>query len=255
MRHRLIISFVLAIGVVFVAGVIVAGVWAARTLTAEDHLPKWMTDQQALMDAVDHDNALAAQDLLKPRARGEYGPFLLVGPGDVSESPSPERCDVETSYGIGRGGLPLPDVLSSPLAIPELANDRVSLMAGACDGVVISVNGGWFMPNEHGGEESVDVGILLISHLPLRAEWDIPADRTELGEMDGYPALIEHPIPGQIMNLFYGQAYILFVEPKDDSPGIIVTVRAPSLERASEAAISSLEERIAEMGLPPNPYN
>lgn len=243
-----------AAGVVLVVGAIVAGVWAARTLN-EENPPAWMTDQEALMDAVEHDNALADQDLLKPRARGQFGPFLLVGPGDVSESPSPERCDVETSYNIGRGGLTLEEVLSSPLAIPELSNDRVSLMAGACDGVVISVNGGWFMPNEYGGEESVDVGILLIGHLPFRAEWDIPADRTELGEIDGYPALIEHPIPGQIMNLFYGQAHILLVEPKDDRPGIIVTVRGPSLERAVEAAISSLEKRIAEMGLPPNPYN
>jgi hypothetical protein len=38
-------------------------------------------------------------------------------------------------------------------------------------------------------------------------------------------------------------------------PGIIVRVGHPSVERASEAVISSLEKRIAEMGLPPNPYN
>lgn len=251
-------SFVLlgAIGVVFVVGAIVAGVWAARALTAENHLPKWMTDQQALMDAVEHDNTLADQDLLKPRARGAYGPFLLVGPGDVSESPSPDRCDVQTSYNIGRGGLPLADVLSSPLAIPELSNDPDSLMAGACDGVVISVNGSgdWDMRDEYGFEESVGVGVLLISHLPFRAEWDTPADRTELGEIDGYPALIEHPIPGQIMN-FPREALVLFAEPKDDRPGIILAVSHSSVERAAEAAISSLEKRIAEMGLPPNPYN
>jgi hypothetical protein len=251
-------SFVLlgTIGLVLVVGTIMAGVWAARTLTAEDHPPKWMTDQQALMDAVEHDNALIDQDLLKPAARGAYGPFLLVGPGDVSESPSPDRCDVQTSYNIGRGGLPLADVLSSPLAIPELSNDPDSLMAGACDGVVISVNGGgdWDMPDEYGFEESVGVGVLLISHLPFRAEWDTAADRTELGEIDGYPALIEHPIPGQTMN-FPREALVLFAEPKDDRPGIILSVSHSSVERASEAVISSLEKRIAEMGLPPNPYN
>jgi hypothetical protein len=251
-------SFLLlgTIGVVLVVGAIVAGVWAARTLTAEDHLPKWMTDQQALMDAVDHDNALFDQDSLKPKARGEYGPFLLVEPGVVSESPSPDRCDVETSYNIGRGGLPLADVLSSPLAIPELASDPDSLMAGACDGVVISVNGGgdWNMPDEYGFEESVGVGVLLISHLPFRTEWWTPADRTELGEIDGYPALIEQPIPGLIMN-FPREALILFGEPKDERPAIILSVSHSSVERASEAVISSLEKRIAEMGLPPNPYN
>jgi hypothetical protein len=245
------------IGVVLlVVGAIVAGIWAAKTLTAQDHLPKWMTDQQALMDAVDHDNALADQDSLKPKARGEYGSFLLVGPGNVSQSPIPERCDVQTSYGIGRGGLPLAEVLASPLAIPELAKDPDSLMAGACDGVVISVNGGgdWDMPDEYGFEESVGVGVLLISHLPFRAEWDTAADRTELGEIDGYPALIERPISGQIMN-FPREALILFAEPKDDRPGIILSASHSSVERASEAVISSLEKRIAEMGLPPNPYN
>jgi len=245
-----------AAGVVLVVGAIVAGVWAARTLTEENHLPKWVTDQQALEDAVEHDNALIDQDLLKPKARGEYGPFLLVGPGDVGESPSPERCDLETSYNIGRGGLPLADVLSSPLAIPELSNNSDSLMAGACDGVVISVNGSgdWDMPDEYGFEESVGVGVLLISHLPFRAEWDTPADRTELGEIEGYPALIERPIPGHIMN-FPREALVLFAEPKDDRPGIILSVSHSSVERASEAVISSLENRIAEMGLPPNPYN
>jgi len=237
-----------------VVGAIVGGVWAAKTLTAEDHLPKWITDQEALMDAVEHDNALAEQDLLKPRARGEFGPFLAVGPGDVGESPSPERCDLETSYNIGRGGLPLADVLSSPLAIPELSNNSDSLMAGACDGVVTMVGGLWLMPNKYGGDEPVDVWIGLIAYLPMRVEWQAADDRTDFGQIDGYPALIEHPIPGLITNLFSRQAYILFAEPKDDSPAIIVRVAAPSLERASEAAISSLEKRIAEMGLPPNPF-
>lgn len=250
-------SFVLlgAVGVVFVVGAIVAAVWVARTLN-EENPPAWMTDQEALMDAVEHDNALADQDLLKPRARGEFGPFLAVGPEDVNEPVDPEHCDVQTSYNIGRGGLPLADVLSSPLAIPELAKDTDSLMAGACDGVVISVNGGgdWDMPKEYGRELSVSVGILLISHLPFRAEWDTPADRTELGEIDGYPALIEHPIPGQIMN-YPRDALVLFAEPKDDRPGIILAVSHSSVEKAAQAAISSLEKRIAEMGLPPNPYN
>jgi hypothetical protein len=243
-----------AAGVVLVVGAIVAGVWAARTLTAEDHLPKWMTDQQALMDAVDHDNALADQDLLKPRATGEYGPFLLVGSGDVSESPSRERCDVQTSYGLGAvDNLSLAEILSSPLAIPELSTD--GLMSAACDGVVTMVTGSWFMPNAYGGDEAADISITLIGHLPMRVEWQAAADRTDLGQIDGYPALIEHPIPGLIMNSFSRQAYILFAEPKDGSPGIIVRVAAPSLERASEAAISSLEKRIAEMGLPPNPFD
>jgi hypothetical protein len=248
-------SFVLlgTIGLVLVVGAIVAAVWAARTLTA-DNPPDWMTDQQALMDAVEHDNALAAQDLLKPRARGEYGPFLLVGPGDVSESPSPERCDVQTSYGLGAvDNLPPAEILSSPLAIPELSTD--GLMSAACDGVVTMVTGSWFMPNRYGGDEAADISITLTGHLPMRVEWQAAADRTDFGQIDGYPALIEQPIPGQIMNSFYRQAYILFVEPKDDRPGIVVRVAAPSAERASEAVISSLEKRIAEMGLPPNPYN
>jgi hypothetical protein len=248
-------SFVLlgTIGLVLVVGAIVAAVWAARTLTAEDHLPKWLTDQQALEDAVDHDNALADQDSLKPKARGEFGPFLAVGPGDASEPVSRERCDVEASYGLEQDNLPLAEILSSPLAIPQLSTE--GLMASACDGVVRMVDGMWLMPNEYGGDEPVDVMVYLFGYLPFRAEWDIAADRTELGEIDGYPALIEHPIPGLIMNSFSRQAYILFAEPKDGSPGIIVRVAAPSLERASEAAISSLEKRIAEMGLPPNPFN
>ena len=51
------------------------------------------------------------------------------------------------------------------------------------------------------------------------------------------------------------EAYVLFAEPKDGSPGIIFRAGAPSVERASKTVISSLEKRIAEMGLPPNPYN
>ena len=247
-------SFVLlgAIGVVFVVGAIVAAVWTARTLN-EENPPAWMTDQQALMDAIDHDNALAAQDLLKPRARGEFGPFLAVGPEDTSEPVSRERCDVQTSYGIGDGTLPLAEALSSPLAIPELSTE--GLIAAACDGVVISVSGGWLMPTTFGGDEPANTSIFLIGYLPVCMEWWAAADRTELGQIDGYPALIEHPLPGQIMNSFSRVAYILFAEPKDERPGIIVTVAAPSLERAAEAVISSLEKRTAEMGLPPNPYN
>jgi hypothetical protein len=233
----------------------VVAVWAARTLTAEDP-PEWVnvTDEQGVKAIADHDNALSNEDGLKPKARGEFGPFLLVGPGDVSESPPRERCDVETSYGIGRGGLSLKDVLSSPLAIPEFSNDNVSLMAGACDGVVISVNGGWLMPNEWGGDEGVNVGILLIGYMPFRLEWQWAADRTELSKIDGYPALIEHPIPGLIIDPSR-EAYILFAEPKDGSPGIVLQVDAKALEKATHTAISSLEKRIAEMGLPPNPYN
>jgi hypothetical protein len=242
-----------AIGVVLLAGVIVAAVWAVRTLTAKDHLPKWMTDQEALMDAVEHDNALADQDLLKPRARGQFGPFLAVGPEDVNEPVSREHCDVQTSYGIGDGRLPLGEILSSPLTIPELSTD--SLMASACDGVVRMVDGMWLMPNEYGGDEGVDVMVYLTGYLPMRVEGWAAADRTEFGKIDGYPALIEHPIPGQIMNSFSRQAYILFAEPKGARPGIVVRVAAPSLERASETVISSLEKRIAEMGLPPNPFD
>lgn len=244
-----------AVAVVLVVGAMATGVWAARTLTAEDP-PQWVTttDEQGVKEMVDHDNALIEQDLLKPAAKGEFGPFLLVGPGDPNESASPERCDVQTSYNIGRGGLSLAEVLASPLAIPELSNDNVSLMAGACDGVVISVNGGWTMRNEWGGEEAVDVGILLTGHLPFRAEWDTAADRTELGKIDGYPALIEHPIPGLIMD-FPSEALILFAEPTDDRPGIVVSVSHSAVERAAEVAISSLEKRIADIGLPPNPYN
>jgi hypothetical protein len=240
--------------VALVIGPTVVAVLVATTLDEEDQLPRWVTDQQALMDAVDHDNALIDQDLLKPQARGEFGPFVLVGPGDASESPVRERCDVQTSYNIGRGGLDLADVLSSPLAIPELSNDKVSLMAGACDGVVISVNGGWLMPNDWGGDEGVNVGTLLIAYLPFRAEWDTTADRTELGKIDGYPALIEKPISGLIKEP-PREALILFAEPEDGKPGIILHVGAESLERAAKIAISSLEKRIAEIGLPPNPYN
>jgi hypothetical protein len=205
------------------------------------------------MDAVDHDNALEAQDLLKPRARGQFGPFLAVGPEDVNESVSRERCDVQTSYGADGNNLPLAEILSSPLAIPELSTE--GLIAAACDGVVISVSGGWLMPATFGGDEMPQISILLIGYLPIRTEWRGAADRTELGRIDGYPALIEHPIPGQIMNSFSRMAFILFAEPKDDSPGIVLLVQAPSLERAAETVISSLEKRIAEMGLPPNPYN
>ena len=248
LRRALIVCVVLVLGPTAVA------VLAATTLDEHHHLPRWVTDQQALMDAIDHDNALAEEDVLKPQARGEFGPFLLVGPGDVSESPIPERCDVQTSYNIGRGGLTLEEVLASPLALPELSNDNVSLMAGACDGVVTMVNGGWLMANEWGGDEGVNVGILLISHLPFHTEWDTAADRTEFGKIDGYPAMIEHPIPGLIMD-FPREALILFAEPKDGSPGIVLQVDTKALEEAAHTAISSLEKRIAEMGLPPNPYN
>lgn len=244
----------LLVCVVLVLGPTVVAVWAASTINEEDQVPKWVTDQQALMDAVDHDNALAEQDLLKPRARGEFGPFLLVGPGDPNESASREHCDVSASYGIGAGGLTLEQVLSSPLAIAEFSLSPEGLIAGACDGVVTTVNGGWLMPNEWGGDEFLDVAIYLIGYLPFRLEWQAAADRTELGKIDGYPALIEHRIPGQIMDL-PREAYVLFVEPKDDSPAIVIRVMAPSLERASEAVISSLEKRIAEMGFPPNPYD
>ena len=247
LRRALLVCLLLVIGPTVVA------VWAARTFTPAE-LPEWLTDQEAQTDAMVRDNALFDKELLKPRARGEFGPFLLVGPGDVSESGSHERCDVETSYGIGAGGLTLAEILSSPLAIPEFSNDGVSLLAGACDGVVISINGGWFISNRYGAEETADVGVLLISHLPFRVEWDIAADRTEYGKIDGYPVLIEHPIPGQIMN-FPRSAYILFAEPRGDRPGVFLSVSHSSPEGASEAVISSVEKRISEMGLPPNPYN
>ena len=242
-----------AIGVVFVVGAIVAGVWAARTLN-EENPPAWLTDDQARMDALEHDYALQAPDLLKPRARGQFGPFLAVGPEDFNEPVSREHCDVSASYGTDGDALPLPlaEILSSPLAIPEFSTD--GLIAAACDGVVSSVSGGWDMPTTF-GEEMPQISILLIGYLPIRTEWRGAADRTEFGQIDGYPALVEHPIPGQIMNSLPRMAFILFAEPKDDNPGIVLLVQAASLEKAAETVISSLEKRIAEMGLPPNPYN
>jgi len=241
------------IGAVFLVGLIVAAIWAARTLTAESP-PEWVTDQRALTEAIKHDSALAAQDLLKPRARGQFGPFLAVGPQDVSEPVSRERCDVQTSYGLGTGeeSLLLADVLASPLAIPELSTD--GLMASACDGVVVQVTGSMLMPDIF-GDEAVDTSIILIGHLPFRVEWAAAAGRTDFGQTDGYPALIEQPIRGQTMNALYRLAYVLFAEPKDDRPGILIRVASPSVETAAEAVISSLEKRIAEMGFPPNPYS
>jgi len=240
--------------VVLVLAPTVVAVWAARTIDDKDRLPEWVTDQQALMDAIEHDNALIEQDLLKPRARGEFGPFLLVGPEDVNETVSRERCDVRNSYGVGVEweSLGLAEVLSSPLAIPELSTD--SLMAASCDGVVTMVTGLWLMPNEYGGDEAVDISVMLVGDLPMRVEWQAAGDRTEFGKMDGYPALIEQPIRGQIMNAAR-QAYVLLAEPKDDAPAIVVRVTAGSLEGAAHVVISSLEKRIAKMGLPPNPYN
>jgi len=232
----------------------VVAVWAAKTLNEHDQVPKWVTDQQALKEAVEHDNALIEQDQLKPRARGEFGPFLAVAPEDINEPASREHCDVRNSYGVGVEweSLPLADVLSSPLAIRELSTD--SLAAGSCDGVVTMVAGSWLMANDYGGDEPVEVAVMLLAHLPKRVDWPAAMDRTELGKMDGYPALIEQPIRGQVMNTAYREADILFAEPKDGTPAIVVRVTAGSLERAAHAVISSLEKRIAEMGLPPNPY-
>ena len=248
LRRALLVCVALVIGPTVVA------VLVATTLDEEDQLPRWVTDQQALMDAVEHDNALIDQDLLKPQARGEFGPFVLVGPGDSNESATRERCDTRAAYGLDAQLplLPLKEILSSPLTIPELSSN-VAIAAG-CDGVVTMVNGGWLMPNEWGGDEAVDVVTNLVGYLPFRVEWQEAADRTDLGKIDGYPALIERPIPGTIMDL-PREAYVLFAEPKDGSPGIIFRAGAPSVERASKTVISSLEKRIAEMGLPPNPYN
>lgn len=241
-----------------VIGPTVAAIWAATTLDEHDHLPRWVTDEQARMDAIDHDNALIDQDLLKPQARGEFGPFLLVAPGDANEdagqSAKIEHCDVRDSYGVGVEweSLGLAQVLSSPLAIPELSTD--SLVAGSCDGVVTMVTGSWLMPNGYGGDDTADISIIAPSHLPFRVEWQAAADRTELTKIGGYQAVVERPIPGLITNPAR-LAYILFAEPKDDSLPIVVRVMAPSAERSAQAVISSLEKRIAEMGLPPNPYN
>ena len=244
----------LLVCVVLVIAPTVVAVWAATTITAEDP-PKWVTttDQKGVQEIVDHDNALIDQDLLKPQARGEFGPFVLVGPGDSNESATRERCDTRAAYGLDAQLplLPLKEILSSPLTIPELSSN-VAIAAG-CDGVVTMVNGGWLMPNEWGGDEAVDVVVYLVGYLPFRLEWQQATDRTEFGKIDGYPALIEHPIPDLILD-FPREAYILFAEPKDGSPGIIFRVGAPSVEKAAEAAISSLEKRIADIGLPPNPY-
>ena len=189
----------LLVGIVLVVAPIVASVWAASTLD-EENPPKWMTDDQARRNALLHDESLEAQDLLKPKARGEFGPFLLVGPGDVDESPSLEHCDVRAAYGLDAELplLPLKEILSSPLAIPELSANVA--LAIACDGVVTVVNGGWALPNEYGGENTADIVIYLVGYLPFRVEWQAAADRTELGKIDGYPALIEQPIPGLIMS-------------------------------------------------------
>jgi hypothetical protein len=188
----------LLVCVVLVLAPTVVAVWAATTPDEDDHPPRWVTDQQALMDAVDHDNALIDQDLLKPQARGEFGPFVLVGPGDSNESATRERCDTRAAYGLDAQLplLPLKEILSSPLTIPELSSN-VAIAAG-CDGVVTMVNGGWLMPNEWGGDEAVDVVVYLVGYLPFRLEWQQATDRTEFGKIDGYPALIEHPIPDLI---------------------------------------------------------
>ena len=99
-----------------------------------------------------------------------------------------------------------------------------------CDDDLIAINNG--MGTVDG---SSNVVLVRYPANPLLALMDAPRDRIELIEIDGYEAVIQHPLEG--FPFAYASLAMIIQQPDGDEPGLAAYVNgATSAERAIELA-------------------
>ena len=190
------------------------GLWLYRNQSAESVLPP-LDEIQALLDA----------DAAKGEYQGDLGDFLVLPRQD---SRSKEAAIYDCTG----------DKRSSPVTDGAvLRNHELWSDAFGADGVGWSCGGDEIhLVNNMGadglgGSSTVTIIRAYIHDLPMPILRDAPRDRLKLIEVEGHPALIEHPLDG----VPYPSANLTVIErlPDGDTPGIAVNVLfAPSSEKA-----------------------
>ncbi len=178
-----------------------------------------------------------AEDAAKPRFTGRLGPFDVVSPNDPA---------LAGWNGIGCATTLVPQ--DDSLRSSELWSDAFgdAGIGWACPefGVIIVNNEGPTGEGVDTGDGSVQIRAYYRSPR-LTVGRDAPRDRLELIDVKGYPALLEHPVPGYP----YGKASLAVIEraPQIEGWGIAVFVdQAPSVGAAikeAEALIPGMERR------------
>ncbi len=192
------------------------GLWLYRNQSAESVLPP-LDEIQAVLDA----------DAAKGEYEGELGDFVVRNSGG-------ERAKEAFIFGCG----PNRDEGTAPVTDPAvLYNHELWSDAFGADGIGWGCGGDQIQivnnagPDGHGGSSPVTMIRAYIHALPMPILRDAPLDRQELIEVEGHPALIEHPLEGWP----YPSANLTVIErfPDGDTPGIAVTIHfAPSSEKA-----------------------
>lgn len=211
---------------VVLLGIIVSALTAAGLVLAT---AEWAAGDESVASKVENS---MAEEAAKPRFNGTMGDFEVL----------PRTEDALAKSGLfscksGAATVPVSRV-DAMAAAGELWSDAFATEEGAawgCQGE------GILLVNNQGmsGETTTGEDVLLIrgyfSDVPVPVLRDAPKDRLELTEVEGHPALLEHPIDGYP----YGQANLVVIErfPTDGAPGIVVVVeRAASAKRAIELA-------------------
>ena len=190
------------------------GLWLYRNQSVESVLPP-LDQIQAVLDA----------DAAKGEYEGDMGNFLVL-PRQSSRSKEAAIYDCTG----GSGSSPVRDA-------PVLKNHELWSEAFGAAGVGWSCGGADIhLVNNmgvdgHGGSSTVTIIRAYIYELPMPILRDAPVDRLELIEVEGHPALIEHPLDGWP----YPSANLTVIErlPVGDKPGIAVNILfAPSSAKA-----------------------
>lgn len=196
------------------------GLWLYRNQSAESVLPP-LDEIQAVLDA----------DAAKGTFEGDLADFLILDQmGERTEEAAIYDCTGD------KQSLPVTDAAvlkNHELWSNAFGAEGVGWSCGS-DAIRLVNNAG---REGHGGSSTVQMIRAYIHDLPMAILRDAPRDRLELIEVEGHPALIEHPLEGWP----YPSANLTVIErlPIGDTPGIAVNIHFAT---SSEEAIALAEE-------------
>ncbi len=193
------------------------GLWLYRNQSAESVLPPL-----AEIDAI------GAADLAKGRFEGEMGDFLVLNSiGDRAKEAFVFGCGDE-AYTFERN-------------MDILRRHELWAAGFGADGNGVGCEGsGIHIVNNDGDDGrrgATGLARFYLDGLPMPVLAEAPSDRLELIEVEGHPAVIEHPVEG--FPFAYANLTVIERYPVGDVPGIVVRV---TLAPSSEKAIALAEE-------------
>lgn len=189
----------------------------------------WGLNQSAESDRplIDKVQEALDRDADKGAFTGRLGDFMIRSRmGEPPESTS-VRCSVQSE----REQVASPERLrDQELWSDVFGPEPFGLL---CDDQLITVNNG---TRPVDGADSVVM--TYVDALPVLVLFDAPRDRIELTDIQGYPAVIEHPLEG--VPFADASLAVLVRPPSDDQPGIVAYV---NFAESTKVAIR-LAERI-----------